>query len=98
MFRELPWTAHGDLCSFHFADTGTLLAGRPAIFGARVVGGYHVAAVPPRPGVGVFFTGTGAIENLVVAWSGDVLEDADAAAIAAVVERAMGWTRIDEAA
>jgi hypothetical protein len=94
MFRELPWSARGDLCSFHFADTGDLLAERTHLFGARVVGGYHVAAVPPRPGAGVFFTRAGSTESLVVSWSGAVLDDADAESNARVVEREMGWTRL----
>ena len=30
MFRELPWTAAGDFCSFHFADTDAPAAGSDA--------------------------------------------------------------------
>ncbi len=94
MFRELPWAAGGDFCSFNFADTGTLLPERTHLFGSRIRGGYHVAAVPARPGAGVFFTRAGATENLVVSWAGDVLDDADAEQIAGVVQREMGWDRI----
>lgn len=91
MFRELPWAAGGDFCSFNFADTGSLLPERAHLFGSRIRGGYHVAAVPGRPGAGVFFTRAGATENLVVSWAGDVLDDADAEAIASVVQREMEW-------
>jgi hypothetical protein len=94
MFRELPWTRGGDFCSFHFADTDALLPDRTHLFGARIVGGYHVAAVPARPGVGVFFSRRDASESLVVSTTNDVLDDADAATVADVVQRAMGWERV----
>jgi hypothetical protein len=92
MFRELPWTASGDFCSFHFADTETLLPDRTHLFGARVRGGYHVASVPDRPGVGLFFSRTGGVENLIVSWANDVLDDADAETLAGIVQREMAWT------
>ena len=92
MFRELRWAAGGDVCSFHFADTGLLLPERTHLFGSRIRGGYHVAAVPARPGAGVFFTRAGATENLVVSWAGDVLDDAGAQTVADVVQREMGWS------
>jgi hypothetical protein len=91
MFRELPWTAAGDFCSFHFADTAMLLPERTHLFGARVTGGYHVASVPDRPGAGVFFSRTGEIENVVVSWANDVLDDADAEALAGIIQHEMGW-------
>ncbi len=94
MFRELPWAASGDFCSFHFADTGPLLPERTDVFGVPVIGGYHVAGVPPRPGAGVFFTRAGTTENVVVSWSGDVLDDADADEIAGIVQREMSWTPV----
>jgi hypothetical protein len=95
MFRELPWTAEGDFCSFHFADTDALLPDRTHLFGARVTGGYHVASVPDRPGAGVFFSRAGAVENLVVSWANDVLDDADAEALAGIIQREMGWSVTD---
>lgn len=93
MFRELPWTRSGDFCSFHFADTDALLPDRTHLFGAEIAGGYHVAAVPARPGAGVFFTRRGDVENLVVATTDGVLDDADADALAAAIGDGMGWTR-----
>jgi hypothetical protein len=96
MFRELPWTAAGDFCSFHFADTAALLPERTHLFGARVTGGYHVASVPDRPGAGVFFSRTGAIESVVVSWAHDVLDDADAEALAGIIQHEMGWTMTTE--
>ena len=91
MFRELPWTRDGDLCSFHFADTGDLLPDRPQIFGARLVGGYHVAAVPARPGLGVFFGRRDGVESLTLSWTDGVLDDADVAEVAGVVARELEW-------
>lgn len=95
MFRELPWTAQGDFCSFHFADTDRLLPERSHLFGAGISGGYHVAAVPDRPGAGVFFSRAGTSENLVVSWANDVLNDADAEALAGIIQHEMAWTRIE---
>lgn len=93
MFRELPWTRSGDFCSFHFADTDALLPDRTHLFGEEIAGGYHVAAVPARPGAGVFFTRRGDVESLVVATTDGVVEDADADALAAAIGDGMGWTR-----
>jgi hypothetical protein len=94
MFRELPWTKAGDLCSFHFADTDALLPDRADLFGARITGGHHVAAVPPRPGVGVFFGRREGVETVVVSWVEGVVDDADVAAIADVVQQTMGWAPV----
>lgn len=91
LFRELPWTKAGDFCSFHFADTDALLPDRERLFGATLRGGYHVAAVPARPGAGVFFSRHGGIASLVVSTTDGVLDDADAATIADVVAHEMQW-------
>lgn len=91
MFRELPWARRGDFCSFHFADTGAILPDLAQLFGASLTGGYHVAAVPVRPGAGVFFSRRGDTETLLVAAAGGALDDADAAAIADSVGAAMDW-------
>lgn len=91
MFRELPWTAAGDFCSFNFADTDALLPDRTHLFGARITGGHHVAAVPARPGVGVFFGRRDGIETVVVSWVEGVLDDAHVEHIAGIVQREMGW-------
>ncbi len=97
LFRELPWTAAGDFCSFHFADTGALLPDRSQLFGVPLVDGYHVAAVPTRPGAGVFFGRRGDVETLVVSTAGGVLDDADARRIAGVVQEEMGWRSLPTA-
>ena len=91
MFRELPWTVAGDFCSFHFADTAVLLPDRTHLFGAPITGGYHVASVPDRPGAGIFFSRAGSVESVVVSWANDVLDDADAEALAAIIQHEMGW-------
>lgn len=91
LFRELPWAAGGDFCSFHFADTDAVLPGRTRLFGLPIRDAYHVASVSVRPGVGVFFSRAGATENLIVSWAGDALADEDADTIAAVVGAEMAW-------
>jgi hypothetical protein len=94
LFRELPWTAAGDFCSFHFADTDALLPDRTHLFGAALRDGYHVAAVPARPGAGVFFSRHDDVETVVVSTTGGVLDDADARRIAGVVRDEMGWVEV----
>ena len=44
--------------------------------GRRVVNAYHVPAVMPRPGIGVFFNRCGPTDNMVISWiEGAVTED-----------------------
>jgi hypothetical protein len=95
IFRELPWTKAGDFCSFHFADTDALLPDRTHLFGAPLVGGYHVAVVPARPGAGVFFGRRDEVQSLVVSTTDGALDDADTHRIADVVADAMGWRPLD---
>ena len=64
-----------------------------AVFGGRVVNGYHVPAVLPRPGVGVFFNRYGASNNVVVSWIEGVVNDDDVAQIVEVVREGMGWAK-----
>jgi hypothetical protein len=95
LFRELPWTKGGDFCSFNFADTDALLPDRTHLFGAPLVGGYHVAVVPARPGAGVFFGRRGEVESVVVSTTDGALDGTDARRIAEVIGDAMGWRRLD---
>ena len=59
MLRELPGTASGETFSFNFADVGDFPSRFDPFFGRRVVNAYHVPAVMPRPGIGVFFNRCG---------------------------------------
>lgn len=40
----------GELCSFFFAFTGEFCPGAKRFFGGEILGGFHVAPVPPSPG------------------------------------------------
>jgi hypothetical protein len=93
MLRVMPWTASGELFSFNCADLAEWPPALAECFGRRVVNVYHVPAVPPRPGLGVFFNRCGDRNNLVVSWLEGVIERDDAARILEVVRGGLGWTR-----
>ncbi len=92
MLRELPGTAWRETFSFFCADVGQFSATAAEAFGRRVVNAYHVPAIVPRPGIGVFFNRCGALHNLVVAWHEGVVAAEEVARIAATVREGMGWT------
>jgi hypothetical protein len=50
-----------------------------------------VPAVPPRPGIGVFFNRCAGRTNLVVAWIDGVVTDRDVTGIVQTVREEMGW-------
>ena len=52
---------------------------------------YHVPAVPPRPGIGVFFNRCAGRTNLVVAWIEGVLSEDDVTGIVEIVRGELGW-------
>jgi hypothetical protein len=93
MARALPGGPHAEMCSFNCADTMDFAVAPDTIFGARLVNGYHAAAVLPRPGVGVFFNRCGAASNLVVSWIDGVVDEDDVAQIVDVVREGMGWAK-----
>jgi hypothetical protein len=86
--RSIPG---GDAFSFNCADVAEFPAALARCFGQRVVNAYHVPAVPPRPGVGVFFNRCGGQENLVVAWIDGVLSQDDVTRIVETVRTETGW-------
>jgi len=92
MLRALPWTRGGELFSFNCADLAEWPPALAQCFGRRVVNAYHIPSVPPRPGLGVFFSRCGSRNNLVVSWLDGVVERDDAARIIEVVRDGMGWT------
>jgi hypothetical protein len=92
MLRVLPWTGTGDLFSFNCADLGEWPTELGECFGRRVLNAYHVPAVPPRPGLGVFFNRCDTRNNVVVSWLDGVITAADAHRIIEVVRDGMGWT------
>jgi hypothetical protein len=89
--RAVRWIAGGDAFSFNCADVGELPVALARCFGRRVVNAYHVPAVPPRPGIGVFFNRCAARNNLVVAWIDGMLGEDDVTGIVEIVREEMGW-------
>jgi hypothetical protein len=76
MLRELPGTVRGETFSFNCADVGDFPPRLDSFFGRRVMNAYHVPAVMPRPGIGVFFNRCGPTDNMVISWiEGAVTED-----------------------
>jgi hypothetical protein len=90
MLREMPGTARRETFSFNCADVGAFPSA--PIFGRRIVNAYHVPAVSPRPGIGVFFNRCGAAQNLVTSWIEGAVGTGDVAEIVEVVREGMGWT------
>lgn len=86
--RSIPG---GDAFSFNCADVADFPAAFTRCFGRRVVNAYHVPAVPPRPGVGVFFNRCAGRNNLVVAWCEGVLSHDDVSRVVEIVREEMGW-------
>jgi len=86
--RSIPG---GDAFSFNCADVADFPAALAHCFGRRVVNAYHVPAVPPRPGVGVFFNRCAGLNNVVVAWIDGVLSEDEARRIVEIVREEMGW-------
>jgi hypothetical protein len=91
MLRALPWTSRGEIFSFNCADITEFPPALDRVFGRRVFNAYHVPAVPPRPGIGVFFNLCAGRDNLVVAWREGVVSEGEAARIVDVVREGMQW-------
>lgn len=94
MLRALPWTSGGETFSFNCADIGEFPAVLDRCFGRRVVNAYHVPAVMPRPGIGVFFNGCAGTSNLVVSWVEGAVSGDEVDRIVEIVREGMGWARV----
>ncbi len=94
MLRTLPGTSGRETFSFNCADIMDFPAALESLFGRRVVNAYHVPAVLPRPGIGVFFNRCAARNNLAVSWVEGAVSEAEVARIVEVIREGMGWTRI----
>ena len=81
----------GETFSFNCADVADFPASLESCFGRRVLNAYHVPAVPPRPGIGVFFNRCSGRSNVVVAWIDGVVTEDDVTRIIATVGEEMGW-------
>jgi len=94
MLRELPGTASGETFSFNFADIGDFPARSDPFFGRRVVNAYHVAAVMPRPGIGVFFNRCGLTNNLAASWIEGAVNEDEVARIVEIAREGLEWAPI----
>jgi hypothetical protein len=93
MIRALPWSAHGEAFSFNCADLADFSPKLDGLLGHRVVNAYHVPAVLPRPGIGVFFNRCSGVNNVMVAWVEGAVRESEAARVMDAVREGMGWTR-----
>ena len=93
MPRYLPGGSRGETFSFNCADIMGFPPALETLFGRRVVNAYHVPAVLPRPGIGVFFNRCATRNNLVISWTEGAAEEDDVTRIAEVVREGMGWAR-----
>lgn len=93
MLRMLPGTSGGETFSFNCADVMDFPAALESLFGRRVRNAYHVPAVLPRPGIGVFFNRCAGATNTVISWIEGAVSESEVARIADVVHEGLGWTR-----
>jgi hypothetical protein len=89
--RAVGSISGGETFSFNCADVADFPAALARCFGRRVLNAYHVPAVPPRPGIGVFFNRCAGRTNLVVAWIEGVLSEDDVTRIVGIVRGELGW-------
>jgi hypothetical protein len=94
MLRALPWTAGGELFSFNCADIMDFPSALDRCFGRRVVNAYHVPAIQPRPGIGVFFNRCAGTNNLVVSWVEGAVDEGEVDEIVEIVREGMAWIRV----
>jgi hypothetical protein len=94
MLRALPWTSAGEVFSFNCADIMDVPSALDRCFGRRVQNAYHVPAIQPRPGIGVFFNRCASANNLVVSWVEGAVDETEVARIVEVVREGMGWVSI----
>ena len=93
MLRELPGTSGRETFSFNCADVMDFPAALEPLFGRRIVNAYHVPAVLPRPGIGVFFNRCADKTNVVTSWIEGAVSEGEVARIGDVVREGLGWTR-----
>jgi hypothetical protein len=92
MLRELPGTASGETFSFNCADVTDFPPELDSCFGRRIVNAYHVPAVLPRPGIGVFFNRCQGKSNIVVSWIEGAVGEDDVMRIIETVGKGLGWS------
>jgi len=92
MMTAVPWAAGGETFSFNCADISDFPPDLDRLLGRRVLNAYHVPAVLPRPGIGVFFNRCGGRSNVVVSWVEGAVNDDEAQRVMAMVAGGLGWT------
>ena len=92
MLNALPWTSSGEIFSFNCADVTDVPERLDRFLGRPVVNAYHVPAVLPRPGLGVFFNRCAGRENLVVSWVEGAVSEDEVDRIIDAVRDGMGLT------
>ena len=92
MLLDLPGTSRRETFSFNCADVMDFPAAHESLFGRGVVNAYHVPAVLPRPGLGVFFNRCATRNNLVTSWIEGAVTDDEVMRIVEVVREGMGWS------
>jgi hypothetical protein len=92
VLHVLPWTKGGEIFSFNCADVKDFPTSFDLCFGRRVLNAYHVPAVPPRPGLGVFFNRHAGQDNLVVSWIDEVVSEDEVTRIIETIAEEMEWT------
>lgn len=92
MLRGLPGASGREAFSFNCADV--MHFPLAALFGRRVLNAYHVPAVMPRPGIGVFFNRCASTTNVVTSWIEGAVSQDEVARIVDVIREGLGWTRI----
>lgn len=58
----------GEICSLFHSHTGNFAPGIEAMFGSRMLNGYHVPSVCSPPGIGIFFSEYGGQLTMTVSW------------------------------
>lgn len=94
MLRALPWASGGEIFSFNCADIMDFPAIPDGCFGRRIVNAYHVPAILPRPGIGVFFNRCAGANNLVVSWVEGAVDEEEVTRIVEIVREGMEWASI----
>ncbi len=94
MLRELPGTASGETLLLQLCGPRGLSGPRRPLLRRRVVNAYHVAAVMPRPGIGVFFNRCGPTNNLAASWIEGAVNEDEVARIVEIAREGLEWAPI----
>lgn len=91
ILKEMSWAKGKDPFSFNCTDTGEFAPALRSFLGAGVKNALHTPSPLPRPGVGIFFTRCGEVENAAVTWMEGVVSTDEAERVLQVVTRTLAW-------